>query len=337
MKNRNIQSSILFLLLCLVIGPLRAEVYFTVKLVNSPGHVAKDIIILNFDEVAPVSFNDSMATYIYKPEMATNLLIVLDRSTRWHSFAWINADKDNVQLIVDFSLRKVSLAHPKNWDEVMEVYNAFFDNDQRDKADSVASIFINANPDSYFSLWMLSHGAAFENKTLRRKLFNLLDKKFFDYPEYKEVKADLNTRRVPKMGESFKEFELTKADGQKYNTGSLQDKVIVLHLWSNNCGPCVRGMDDLVKFNAGLDQSKVEFISVGLDDENAKWKQAPSTNKIKWTNLWQEGGLYGDLCMNYNLRAIPSFIIFDKNKKLQVIIEGEELSSIQAEIDKLLK
>ncbi len=337
MKNRNIQSSILFLLLCLFIGPLRAEVYFTVKLVNSPGHVAKDIIVLNFDEIAPVSFNDSMATYIYKPEMATNLLIVLDRSTRWHSFAWINPDKDNVQLIVDFSQRKVSLAHPKNWDEVMEVYNDFFDNDQRNKADSVAGNFIAANPDSYFSLWMLSHGAAFENKALRRKLFNLLDQKFIDYPEYKEVKADLNARRVPKMGEAFKEFTLQNADKSVFDSKNIQNKIIVLHLWSNNCGPCVRGMDDLVKFNTGLDQSQVAFVSVGLDEDMAKWKEAPSTNKIKWTNLWQEGGLYGDLCMNYNLRAIPSFIIFDKDKKLQVIIEGEELSSIQAEIDKLLK
>ena len=337
MKNPHRKTITLFLFLALIFSGLKAEVYFTVKLVHSPGHVAKDIIVLNFDEIQPISYNDSVATYVYNPEIATNLLVVIDRNTRWHSFAWINPDKDNVQMVVDFSQRKVSLANPKEWDAVMELYNTYFDEDRRDKVDSLAAAYIGAHPDSYFSVWMLSHGAAFTNKPLKTKLFNMLDKKLAVYPDYKEVQADVIARRVPKTGEAFKEFSLQTLDKSMFDSKNIENKVVVLHLWSNNCGPCVRGMDDLVKLHAKMDPSKVAFVSVGLDEEQARWAKAPSTAKIKWTNVWQEGGLYGDLCMNYNLRAIPSFIIFDQNKKLQVIIEGEELENIQKEITNLIK
>ena len=66
------------------------------------------------------------------------------------------------------------------------------------------------------------------------------------------------------------------------------------------------------------------FISVTLDEDRDKWKKYPTTHKICWINLWEPNGSYGDLCLSYNLPAMPFFVLFNNEKKLVIMQDGAD-------------
>jgi thiol-disulfide isomerase/thioredoxin len=155
-------------------------------------------------------------------------------------------------------------------------------------------------------------------------LFKKLNPALSKYPDYRETKTGLTGRKYPNTGDTFKEFRLTDIHGKIFNSATIKNKWILLHFWSNGCGPCVKEMDAMVNYYKTLDTTKIAFISVALDNNKNEWKKALATQKIKWTNLWEPDNFYGDLCLNYNLSAMPFFVLFNSEKKLVVMQDGAD-------------
>lgn len=67
-----------------------------------------------------------------------------------------------------------------------------------------------------------------------------------------------------------------------------------------------------------------------MDDKRENWLHSKTTHKISWINLWQPGGGVGELCLHYNVTAMPYFILFNAQKKLVSIRFGtDELTSLK--------
>ena len=207
----------------------------------------------------------------------------------------------------------------------------------RHKADSIAIPYVEKNRDQYFSLWLLSHGLNREYPNRNSVLLDSLSPRLKQYPVFRQMKASLNKRKYPNYGDNFKEFTLNDNKEILFNSTSINNKIIILHFWSTGCGPCVKGMDELVKFYKSLDTSKIAFISVSLDEDKSKWKKSATTNKIIWTNLWTEDNSYCDLCLNYNLTAMPYFVMFNKEKKITFYNDGEDIELLKSKLKEIDK
>jgi len=334
-KIKIMKHLILISLLCLTSRELMSNCIFKIRLVNYKNHKANEITVLNFQETKAETLNDSIAIYSFTPEVPTNALVLINREERWHTFVWMNPHKDTVELTVDFESKITNIKKPKQWDITFQEYNKLFDAEEYFKADKYAEAYIESHRDSYLSVWLLAHGAAFHNRPLRLKLFNLLSTNLKVYKDYRDVESDIKNRFHPSIGQEFKEFILTGINQDEFNSSIISNKTIILHFWTNGCGACVKGIDELAKFNSKIDTSKIKLISICFDDNQQTWQKSKACKKINWTNVWESNGVYCDLCLYYDLNVMPLFVVFNKDKKLQALVEGEDLNRLQFELSKL--
>jgi thiol-disulfide isomerase/thioredoxin len=299
--------------------------------------LAKKTVLLDFPEIQPSRINDTTLAFNYQTAFPGYLTLLLDEPTEWMQWVWADPASGKRPIRVDYTRHISFIVHRSSTDQFLEDWCRIFNEHKQLEADQAAADYIRQNPDAYLSLWLLTHGAFRTDRARKTEYFKVLKPTLNRYQPYKELDLDLNRRRIPKKGEAFREFELVSQNGSVFNTKNVSNKVILLQFWSNSCAPCIKGMDDLVNLYKSLDTSKVQFISISLDDQKEKWLRSPVSKKIIWTSLWQENNLRCDLCLHYNLSAIPFFVMFSPDKKLHEIIEGEQLVGIRNELNVLME
>ena len=297
-------------------------------IIHQVGVPADTIIVANYEEDhQPKHINDSTYKLIWNTRTPERICLFLDRKTKWWTTIWIEPNIKDKEIIIEYNKKKIILINGSAWDS-----NSLYWQDlgYTAKADSFAEAFINTNPDDYLSLFFLTHGAYIENEKMRKELLKKLSPKLKNYSEYKQAITSMNERKYPNIGDSFKEFILSDKNDNQYNSSKIKNKWVLLNFWSNTCGPCIKELDAFAYLFNSIDSSKIEFISVSLDEDKSKWKTAKATSKITWTNLWTPDNLYCDLCLNYNLYSMPFFILFDKDKKIFYLKDGaNELENIK--------
>ena len=109
-------------------------------------------------------------------------------------------------------------------------------------------------------------------------------------------------------------FSLKSVDGEEIKLSDYEGKIIVLDFWATWCGPCRRGIPDLVSLQ---NQYKDELVVIGisLDQEGtvADVKPFMEEYKINYPIV------YGNqkVRMDYgNIQAIPTSFVIDTNGKI---------------------
>jgi thiol-disulfide isomerase/thioredoxin len=289
-----------------------------------------EVAIANVESQKPIRLNDSTIQYTVPSTESECLFIILGK--RWFTRVWIDSTIFHKELIVNYSKKTATIINGNEIDRILENELAYGNEEDRYKADSVSIPYVEKNPDKYFSLWLISHGLNREHKNKNLVLLDNLSPRLKKYPAYKQMKADLGGRKYPNYGDTFKEFILNDIHEKVFNSASIINKIIILHFWSNTCIPCVKGMDALVNFYKSIDTSKIVFISVSLDNDKSNWEKSITTNKIIWTSLWAEDNTYCDLCLNYNLTAIPYFVIFNRQKEITFYNDGEDIELLKSKL-----
>lgn len=299
-----------------------------------------ELLVMNYKEIKPERINDSTIEYTYYPTEPVYLFILVDSIRHnhislmynWRTHIWIAPEVKHRELIINYATKEVQIIDfvkwKKNadnlheWDSVEQFIDKLYHEGRDSEKQNVAIPYIEKYPDSYLSLNLIGY---INNNNKKLEYFNKLNPALNKYSQYHQLKADLSGgRKYPNAGDTFKEFTLIDINGKVFNSANIKNKWILLHFWSNGCGPCVKEMDDMVKYYNTLDTSKIAFISVTLDEDRNKWEKAPTTQKIKWTSLWEPDGGYGDLCLNYNVYSMPFFILFNNEKKLVVLQDGAD-------------
>jgi len=299
--------------------------------------------------------NDSTIEYnienITKPEYLWILIDTVKHGDtnlmwNWNARLWITPEIKHRELIINYSTKttkikdfvkwrettkldgksKILVNNLPKWDSIAQTIDKLYRAQKDTEEQNMIIFYIKQHPDSYLSLWLFCHLQTLHLQSTDEKLalFKKLDPALQKYPEYHDAKADLTGRKYPNTGDAFKEFTLTDVKGKAFHSTTIKNKWILLHFWSNGCGPCVHEMDDMVKYYKTLDTSKIAFISLALDNSRENWQKAATTHKIIWTNLFEPDGAYGDLCLNYNLPAMPFFVLFNSEKKLVVMQDGAD-------------
>ncbi len=310
---------------------------------GAKSELMNELKILNYQDVPPTRINDSTLEFTYYPTEPKYLYILLDPKKHgdsninfnWKSRIWIAPEIKRRKLIINYSNKTIEIPNINvenktlhEWDSICQLMG---EKNKDSEEIYIVTSYIKTHPDSYLSLWFFTHSHMLYLESTDKKLalFNQLNPALDLYPEYHQIKADLSgARKYPNAGDAFKEFTLTDVKGRKFNSAAIKNKWILLHFWSNGCGPCVHEMDSIVSYYKTLDTSKIAFISLALDNSRANWQKAATTRKIIWTNLWESDGFYGDLCLNYNIPAMPFFVLFNSEKKLVVMQDGSDAMDV---------
>ena len=116
-----------------------------------------------------------------------------------------------------------------------------------------------------------------------------------------------------KKGAPAADFDFYDKSGKKYTLKYFRGKALYIDCWATWCGPCVMEIPHMEKLYAHYKKSKkVELISISLDDSNSKWQKKIAADKPGWRQFIVKGNFKSLLCQNYDIDAIPSFLMFDK-------------------------
>ncbi len=132
----------------------------------------------------------------------------------------------------------------------------------------------------------------------------------------------------PKVGQEAPNINLPNVDGQNVGLNNFKGKVVLLDFWASWCGPCRQKNPSLVKLYSKLKDKGFEIYSVSIDGNEKKWKAAIKKDKIKWTQVISPGDWQAPIVSQWNLEAIPTTYLLDKNGKVVAIdLEGKELET----------
>ena len=136
--------------------------------------------------------------------------------------------------------------------------------------------------------------------------------------------AALNAQ--PKQGQVAADIALPSVRGDTIHLSSLKGKVVLLDFWASWCGPCRSSNKELTKLYSKYKSKGFEILGVSLDDDNSKWKMAIAKDKITWLQVNEPGGWEAKTAMMWNISAIPTSFLIDKEGKLLAMdLTGKEL------------
>ncbi len=120
-----------------------------------------------------------------------------------------------------------------------------------------------------------------------------------------------------KKGAQASDFEMYDKAGKKYTLKDFQGKALYIDCWATWCGPCCAEIPHMEKLYAHFkDNPKVEIISVSLDKNRRLWEQKVAADKPQWKQFICPDNFDSKLCKNYDIDAIPRFLMFDKQGRV---------------------
>ncbi len=117
------------------------------------------------------------------------------------------------------------------------------------------------------------------------------------------------------VGNSFIDFEVSTIDGQDFKLSSLKGNYIYLCFWSAGCDPC-RMENKYLSEHFNEVPEDLSIVSFSVDKNENAWKKASETDNITWHNVSDKEGTKGRIKTQYQVQAIPTSFLIDKNGKI---------------------
>ncbi|MDF2192830.1 TlpA disulfide reductase family protein [Paraflavitalea sp. CAU 1676] len=150
-----------------------------------------------------------------------------------------------------------------------------------------------------------------------------------------EVSVKL-AKESSKPGAQAINFTYPDNKGKKVSLTDFKGKVVLVDVWATWCGPCKKELPDLKKMEEEMRGLDIVFMSVSVDEEkdHQKWEDFIAKEEMKGVQLFASG--WSDIAKNYDIKAIPRFMVFDKKgnivsidaprpsgKELKMLLEAE--------------
>ncbi|WP_200974866.1 TlpA disulfide reductase family protein [Echinicola sp. 20G] len=144
-------------------------------------------------------------------------------------------------------------------------------------------------------------------------------KKKFPNSQYKPYLDAVNAKwEALAEGKPAKEIEGTNPEGDAIKLSDFKGKVVYLDTWATWCGPC-RGEFPSAKVlkEEYKDNEDVVFMYASIDSNKDAWeKYLQNDPEFKGVHVYVDGAWKSELCEDYMIKAIPRYILFDKEGKI---------------------
>ncbi|OIV43644.1 TlpA family protein disulfide reductase [Flavobacterium johnsoniae] len=142
------------------------------------------------------------------------------------------------------------------------------------------------------------------------------------------------------VGQKGLEFTYKDINDKPVSFSDFKGKFVYIDLWATWCGPCKAEIPHMKKIEEDYHGKNIVFVSLSLDKpkDAQKWKDFVKKEQLKGIQLMADKDFGSDVAKNYEVNAIPRFLLFDPQGK---IINADALRpsnpELRAQLDKLLK
>jgi peroxiredoxin len=183
-------------------------------------------------------------------------------------------------------------------------------NDYQDTAQNIYVEFGKRHSNSYLGLDILYRNRQRIGKDTIESLISQLDETLKATP----IAESLNLfvfGELAQKGKKFIDFEVNDINGQPFKLSSLQGNFILLSFWSASCGPC-RRENKKISNDYNRFKNKLSIVSFSTDKIPTMWQNASKEDNILWTNISDMKGDNGKIKNQYNVQAIPTSFLINK-------------------------
>jgi len=193
------------------------------------------------------------------------------------------------------------------------------------------------NSDIHFALVNLNQNN--KNFTIEEleEFVGLFDPKLIERPEGQKLLNSIKQRKLIRVAQPFPNFDYTDMERKKLTLNDVKgEKGTLVVFWASWCGPCRDEIPDLKKFNAAYNAKGIKMVSISIDHDITAWKTALVKEKMTWANLSNLPGDYKEISKKYNINAIPSMFLLDKDNRI-IVADTFQMSKILEKVDSLFK
>lgn len=109
----------------------------------------------------------------------------------------------------------------------------------------------------------------------------------------------------------------------------------LIDFWASWCPPCRQENPNVVALYSELHSKGLNIISVSLDKDASKWKDAIAKDKLIWTQISNLKEMEDPIAIQYGIIQIPTTFLLDATGKIVAIdLRGDVL---KAKINQLLE
>ncbi len=132
--------------------------------------------------------------------------------------------------------------------------------------------------------------------------------------------------KTARMNQDAPLFSLQSTKGKTINLVDYKGKVVLLDFWATWCPPCRMSTPAVKKLYEKMKGNDFEVLSISLDEEREAVPPFIQREAIGYPVLYADDSIQAV----YRVRAIPTFVLIDKNGVISKIYQGFD-PSMEAE------
>jgi thiol-disulfide isomerase/thioredoxin len=140
---------------------------------------------------------------------------------------------------------------------------------------------------------------------------NCGDKKLQD-----KFEMEYQARLLIQKGQPEIDFTGETAGGEKIKLSDFRGKYVYVDVWATWCGPCKYEIPYLKKLEEDYHAKNIVFLSYSIDEDRAAWVKFVPENELKGVQIIGEKGWQSQLCKDYKIFGVPTFMLFDREGKI---------------------
>ncbi|MEJ7679694.1 MAG: TlpA disulfide reductase family protein [Segetibacter sp.] len=158
------------------------------------------------------------------------------------------------------------------------------------------------------------------------------------------VKETLYGREIAKLIASSKiglegtqavDFTQNDTANNPVSLSSFKGKYVLVDFWASWCGPCRHENPAVVAAYNQFKNKNFTILSVSLDQNKDKWKQAIQADNLTWTHVSDLKYWQNEVAQMYRIQSIPANMLIDPTGK--IIARNLRGDALYEALGKLLK